>query len=446
MNADNDGHSDDSAMQSPVLTTRTVTQATTPVVGTIKARSSISSLTNDKDVDVDGKETPSMARRLSNEISTSESNSPIQQKKSISRAPSLQDMMNEAPKLEKTVQRVTPKKSVNDELETLDKLERKADGKNPPKSKNGKPRRYAKPPIWATKWVPSFKQQEQRVQGPVRHMDKGANHMSSITGVKPYHDTTRRITNWIYALIHSVPKEQREFLELEVKLGRLWHKQTDRRVHIPVTNECIIEESFILDCHYRSGMDKEHYERAKKFVTGLSKLHKDKFKTMKTDHIDRVYREASGGQIPRFYRLTTDKATGRLMANIEKKKLAHLHIHCPDLIFDYRLTMSIELPSNGNPERFENHTPETERFKKRQSVIHPATATRIDMTEVSQKSKSKTMGNVESLEMELEVDMPRLLAAFDNLEVDAFTFEELGETFMDNARIINRELIKPVPK
>lgn len=417
--------------------TSPVLNRTAPVVDVIRARSSISSLTNDTDVDVDGKETPSIARRFSQDTILSASNSPVIAKKTI-QPRVVADSAN------------PERRSATEELEKLEKLAKKTSDAQ----YNGKrkPKRYSKPPIWATKWVPKFREEQhhQQQQGPHSTGSVRAggdpNHISSITGVKPYSDITRRITNWIYAQIHAVPRDQREFLELEVKFGRLWHKQSDRRVHIPVTNECLVEENFVLDCQYQSQMDKEHFERAKKFITNLTKLHKDKFKTMKTDQVDRVYREASRGQIPRFYRLTTDKATGRLTANIEKKKLANLHIHCPDLIFDYRLTMSIELPSHENPDRFQNHTPETERFKKRTSLIHPQTATRIDMTEVVQKSKSSTQRNQDTLEMELEIDMPRLLAAFDNLENDAFTFEELSETFMDNARIINRELIKPAPK
>lgn len=449
-------------MKSPMTTTRTVGLTETPAknAGT-KTRHSISSLTNDTDVDVDGKETPSIARRQSY---TSGSNSPIVPKKTISRAPNLQDVMNEdkvnvaqdhkrktEPKDSNKIE--TPKKTVTDELTALDNIEKKIESQEVRKTKDGriKPRHYAQPPIWAQKWIPVSKRSERgndqhgsKSVGPVRHSD-GPDMKRSITGVKPYNDTTRRISNWIYAQISATPKEHREFLELEVKFGRLWHKQTDRRVLIPVTNECIVDDSYILDCSYRSGMDKEHYDRAKRFITGLSKIHADAFRTMKTDQVDSVYREASRGQLPKFYRLTTDRATGRLTANIEKKKLGNLHIHCPDLIFDYRLTMSIELPSTENPDRFENQTAETKRFKKRTSVIHPVTATRIDMTEVSTKGK-RSSDNTESLEMELEVDMPRLLQAFDNLENDAYTFEDLGETLMDNARILNRELIKPGPQ
>lgn len=469
-------------MASPALPSKTIpphSTEQTPGSSVIRARNSISSLTNDTDVDVDGTETPSIARRLSYDVTTSETNSPVIPKRTISRPPSLQNVINsmdeeeeehekkrnrelvdeaskkrkpsdegyvvELKKTKKDDELKKEAKSLSDELDALNKLEKK---ETTALTKDGKlkPRRYAEPPIWATKWVSTFKKKSTNSRSNVSASSDSADTLTSITGVKPYNDTTRRITNWVYAQILAVPKEQRHFLELEVKFGRLWHKQTDRRVHIPVTNECIVEDNFILDCQYRSGLDREHFDRAKKFVTGLSKLHKEKFRTFKTDQIDRVYREAYRGKIPRFYRLTTDKATSRLTANIEKKKLANLHIHCPDMIFDFRLTMSLELPSSENPERFENHTPETERHKKRTSIIHATTATRIDLTEVSQRVKGKSDEYAEFLEMELEVDMPKLLKAFDKLDQDAFTFEQLGETFMDNARVINRELIKPVPK
>lgn len=505
------------SIQSPVINKNAVLSPTqTPMThkpDEIKARSSIVSFMNDTDVDIDGKETPSIARRLSYEISASESNSPVVPKKTITRAPSLQDIINADQPVEfeepeynedgksasssatttattttkKTVKKEKTKKSsestdskptserkgktpnksetpaeefsspqappqrksqppknIDEEINRLENLEKnRSNGK---KSDPNKPTRYTKPPIWATKWVPSFKAQKARA-GRNRAVRTGkADTDVSFTDTKPYNDLTRKITNWVYAQIVTVPKEQRQFLELEVKFGRLWHKATDRRVLIPVTNECIIDDSYILDCFYRSGMEREHYDRVKKYITGLTRLHKEKFKTMRFDQVDTTYREGSNQQVPKFIRLTTDKSTGRVVANLEKKKLGSLFIHSPDLMFDYRLSMSLELPNHDNPERFANHIPENERQKKRTSFFHESTATRVDMTEVQSKSRGRHNDTSESLELELEVDMNQLLDAFEQLENDQFTFEELTETLLDNARLINRFLAKPVPK
>lgn len=479
-----------------------VTPASKPI-DIIRVRNSITSLTNDTDVDIDGKETPSIARRLSYEVSASESNSPVVPKKSIARQPSLQDVMNvdkpiefeepvyKEPEEEPTKQRVkaeikadstekpalksSPKitsprnnsskphsprsssaekngkattngqkkhPSIEDELGKLEVLEKKKQNGH-----RGKPKRYSKPPIWAQKWVPNFKEEQHVSHGQSRFQrsdESGKGHAVSITGVKPYNDITRRITNWVYAQIHNTPKELRQYLELETKFGRIWDKDTDRRVHLPVTTESILDDGFAsVQCTFKTGLDKDHYEKLKKFTVGLTKLHKDKFKTVKFDQIDRQYREAQRGQIPKFYRLTTDKSTGRIVENIEKKKLASLFIHNPDLIFDFRLTISLELPSSENPDRFIDVTPENERNKRRVSIFHDLTATRFDITDVMQRSKGKNTQEFESLEVELEIDMPKLLDSYEKLDVDSFTFEELSETFMDNARILNRELLKP---
>lgn len=479
-----------------------VTPASKPI-DLIRVRNSITSLTNDTDVDIDGKETPSIARRLSYEVSASESNSPVVPKKSIARQPSLQDVMNvdkpiefeepvykepEEPARQRTKEEVklnvseksglknspkikspnnynsskphSPRSSsvekngdtngannkkhptIEDELGKLEVIEKKKQNGH-----KGKPKRYTKPPIWATKWVPNFKEEQHVSHGQSRFErsgESGKGHDVSITGVKPYNDITRRITNWIYAQIHNTPKELRQYLELETKFGRIWDKDTDRRVHLPVTTESILDDGFSsVQCTFKTGLDKDHYERLKKFTVGLTKLHKDKFKTVKFDQIDRQYREAQRGQIPKFYRLTTDKSTGRIVENIEKKKLASLFIHNPDLIFDFRLTISLELPSSENPDRFIDVTPENERNKRRISIFHDSTSTRFDITDVLQRSKGKNTQEFESLEIELEIDMPKLLDSYEKLDVDSFTFEELSETFMDNARILNRELLKP---
>jgi polynucleotide 5'-triphosphatase len=131
------------------------------------------------------------------------------------------------------------------------------------------------------------------------------------------------------------------------------------------------------------------------------------------------------------------------MENIEKRKIDSLFVHTGDLKFDYRLSISLELVSNENPARFENKTPEVERYKNRTSIIHDKTSTRFDLTKVKQFSKvrnSNQTDDVEQLEAELEIDMPKLLHAFDNLDKDSFTFEDMSETLLDNARVLNRKL------
>ncbi len=486
-------------MNSPAVAAKYQQAGSNPVtpgnkpIDLIRARNSITSLTNDTDVDIDGKETPSIARRMSSEVSTSESNSPVIPRKSIPRQPSLQDVMNTdkpiefdeptykepksipkgdiGPKKEPTGLRSSPKidspnnkskphsprsssteapqqsngkrhSKIDSELRKLESLE-KSQKEN---GKKGKPRRYSKPPIWAQKWVPNFKEDSHVNHSSSRFQrsdDAPKSHAVSITGVKPYNDITRRITNWIYAQIHSTPKELRQYLELETKFGRIWDKETDRRLHIPVTTESILDDGYALNMTFKAGLDKDRYEKLKKFLVGLTKINKDKFKTVKFDHIDRQYREAQRDKMPKFYRLTTDKSTGRPVQNIEKRKLASLFIHNPDMVFDFRLTMSIELPSQENPERFQDVTPEIQRHKRRTSIFHDLTATRFDITDVLQSGKGKNSHEFESLEVELEVDMIKLIDAYEKLDVDSFTFEELSETFMDNARILNRELLKP---
>ncbi|CCH44430.1 mRNA-capping enzyme subunit beta [Wickerhamomyces ciferrii] len=506
-------------MNSPVLPSKLPPQGSNPVtpgskpIDLIKARSSITSLTNEKDVDVDGKETPSIARRLSYEVSTSESSSPALPKKTIPRQPSLQDVMNTdkpiefeepqykepeeekqqniqsnsqnsqklesspkvlSPKSAKKEKPSSPKRSpsrspttkrkqtaskpqsprnsgniqnnnhhhhpatIDDELSKLKSIE-----KQKPKVK-GKPRRYEQPPIWARKWKHLAEEQPgDYTEGNGQSSRNTFNKAVSITGVKPYNDITRRITNWIYAQIHSTPKELRQYLELETKFGRIWDKTTDRRVQLPVTTESILDDGFALQCTFKTGVDKDHFERLKKFLINLTKLHKDNFKTVKFDQIDRQYREAQRNQMPKFYRLTTDKSTQRIVQNIEKRKLASLFIHNPDQIFDFRLTMSIELPSNENPARFQDVTPESERSKRRTSIFHDLTASRFDITDVQQRLKGRNQQEQESLELEIEIDIKKLVSSYEKLETDSFTFEDMSETFMDNARILNRELLKP---
>lgn len=452
----NTSNSSINTMQSPVLNAKPITQVQrTPSsnsISAIKERNSIISLTNDTDVDIDGKETPSIIRRLSYDLS--ENNSPVLPKKTISKSNLINDLatseiketveIKESKDLKKDAKkeqkkRITTKKEKEEKTPVKEEVDF-----SKPRSKSiikNKPKRYSKPPIWASKWRTS-KTREFSNNGEVS--EQATSRFRSINDVKPYNDLTRRISNWLYSRIEGVPQEQRRFLELEVRFGQVWDRKIDKRIHLPVLNESILDKDFITNnCTFKSGLELKSYNEINKTLQDLIKKSPKSFKTLISDQVDKQFREASKDQVPRTFRISYDRKTNRVMENIEKKRLDSIFVHTGDLKYDYRLSLSLEIISNENPERFENKTPEVERQKHRTSIIHDKSSTRFDLTRVEQFSKvrnSNRTEDVEKLEVELEIDMPKLISAFDNLDKDSFSFEDLSETLMDNARILNRRL------
>lgn len=312
-----------------------------------------------------------------------------------------------------------------------------------------KPKRHASVPVWAQKWVPVAQAQAQQgpgapgaAPGPAAPPGAAPAQAGAVTinGTRrPYLDISRQISNWIYTQLSAIPPQQRQFLEIEVKFGTIKDKHTDKRINLPVNNECIIEEGFALNTTFGAGVSKQHFDALHKLLATKVKLSSAEFKSVKFDQIDKQFREGSRDQLPKFFRITTDKSTGRIVHNISKKKLSSLLIFNPNLVYDLRITIALELPSDKDPARFANSVCESERHKLRHSISHQPSYTQFDLTQVQQKvsqqNRFKTL-----FECELEVDTRQLLAAFDNLQHDDTSFEQIHETVLDNARILNRSL------
>ncbi|KAH3685412.1 hypothetical protein WICPIJ_003616 [Wickerhamomyces pijperi] len=453
-------------------------------------RPSITSITNDNDVDVNGNKTPSMARKMShhsldNAMSDNEAPPPVR------RQPSLADMLGsmgnasedeiEEPKYEDEHEdpkpiTVTDKKdeeSKEDKAEPIPEAskpettdlkrpletdtttpEESSEPKRQQTQTTNKPKKYDQPPIWAQKWV-SKTAKIRRFQSNIpanatavaSQKDPNVSSLGglySIKGVRPYNDIARRISQWIYVNLNNTRQEDREHLELEIKLGRIIDPRTTKRINIPVVSECVLSEDFSVGSRFEAGLEEHEWKKLKKYISDMMALDKKKFKSLQSDTVDQQFRDATPGHLPRKFRVSRDSKTSRVMEVIEKKRIASLFVHCPDLACDFRLSLSLESPFPRDfADKFQDKSAENERAKKRLSIDHELTNTRFDITEVVQKEKNGKQ--VKLFEFELEVHMKVLLAAFDALNQDNdnnMPFQEVPDILMDNARILNRYLSK----
>lgn len=133
-------------------------------------------------------------------------------------------------------------------------------------------------------------------------------------------------------------------------------------------------------------------------------------------------------------RRTTDNNTGALKAQIIKSRIADLDIYNPSADFDYRLSISIESPWEGESHWLSEMTDGgRDRNKDRMSYRHMAY--QIDLTQVSYTNSSQL-----EHELEVEISTEQIRLELENLRANRPSkYEDLVRGFIDNVRILCRK-------
>ncbi|GMF99163.1 unnamed protein product [[Candida] boidinii] len=103
------------------------------------------------------------------------------------------------------------------------------------------------------------------------------------------------------------------------------------------------------------------------------------------------------------------------MSSIQKQKIADLIIYLPNSLFDLRLTMALELPIDLTKIRETHNNP----------------------NQPQQVSKRRPEPKYE---LELEINTKELLNSIESLSDDPLYFIDLVQSFLDNGRILARQL------
>ncbi|KAI0463678.1 hypothetical protein LJB42_002682 [Komagataella kurtzmanii] len=375
----------------------------------LKSRNSVLDLCNPKDVDISSSSTPDLSRRVSET-----SNGEI----------------------------TVAKPKVTDATQNAN-----SDTSN--YTKKSKPKRYKVKPVWARDFVPKVNlkvQNERRTQdnhskafsnlvnnGPTTSSSR----FSTFTGVIPYDDLTRSVTTWLYANLNSLSEKHpnlEDILELEIKVGEVVSKATDKRIQLPVITETTLNNIFFLqECYFSINLEPVDHQSVEDFFKQL--LKESKVTALRTDTIDRFFSHTGARGKKTRLRVTQDTTTKRGDIVIEKDKKSSLVIHLPKCRYDLKLTIALELPQNIPKDEL---IPEGSfsRRKHRTSYIHKPSATQVDLTKVYEGNSKQ-----ENFEMELEIDSKQLLDVFKGIGGNN-DYESLIGTFLDNAKILMRELSK----
>lgn len=306
------------------------------------------------------------------------------------------------------------------------------------KPKKSKPKRYDTPPIWAQSWKEFNKKFKQTVKLTT---SSGLNNSSSnsekarmfptITGVVPFEDLTRKITEWIYGNIAQLEGEDRKNVEIELKLGTICEKSTEQRLQLPVVTETAIRSDYGRSTtFFQAYMNDEQFTNANSVLDDLAKNNSLSRTMSKTR--DTVF---SSGKGPGKTRVTFNEQTQET-TRIIKTRVADLMIFSPGDLLDIRISISTETPTG--PSSIENQQPSTVRHKNRQSYSN--NTGQIDLTSVVTGNSNKA-----TKELEIELDSEKLLGFYGDylsgIDPEGMDkFEELIRVGIDNTRIISRKI------
>jgi hypothetical protein len=136
-----------------------------------------------------------------------------------------------------------------------------------------KPKRYDIPPIWATSWKKAYaKNNTSKVNGSLGRRAPAtlSGLPTSITNVTPYEDLTRKITEWLFSNILELGDEK-QYIEVEFKFGKICTKSNDQRLTLPVITETVLRPDYTrAETFFQAALSDEQFGRANTFLDELS--------------------------------------------------------------------------------------------------------------------------------------------------------------------------------
>lgn len=256
-------------------------------------------------------------------------------------------------------------------------------------------------------------------------------------------------------------------IEIEAKLGHIIDRNMNHRLRLPVRTETILDtQDPGLKVQFRSSMTDMQHRHFNQFLNQiymdskrgaldpepsrvpLEYLHTrecDSFYELPPDQYDILPRTIRETRNPRHsvrVRATTDQKTGKVIKKIIKTRIADLNVYSPLTAFDWRISVNMEMPYNGDLERLTPaggggaNSSDGDRNKDRMSYRH--IIYQVDLTQVTDKHGKKEH------ELEVEVDGEEIRKQGMLLrEKRPNSYEQLIKGFVDNVRVLIRAVPPP---
>ncbi|WVF70428.1 hypothetical protein IAT40_005218 [Kwoniella sp. CBS 6097] len=264
----------------------------------------------------------------------------------------------------------------------------------------------------------------------------------SIFNISPRNPFTAVVGDFIMAHASGLDN-----VEIEIKLGTLMTPtdpsgmQQPRRVRMPAQSEMIVPPDYPLG-PFQSTMHPHQYRVLNNLlnsaVQGSQQLPRSEGRVQfsRSKLNDSFY--GLGGNRGGKVRVSRDRETGRVVEGgvIKKKRIADLNVYCPNMPFDWRISVNVEEPYD-----MPTGAPSMTRDKDRACYRHQVC--QVDLTHVMSKPlDDPNARSTSSFEIEIEIiDVPTLIREG---QAGSDRFDEILQNVLDTARMLIKNC-EPAP-
>ncbi|KAI4200404.1 MAG: hypothetical protein LQ350_003942 [Teloschistes chrysophthalmus] len=244
----------------------------------------------------------------------------------------------------------------------------------------------------------------------------------SITNVIPAEELSKAISDYLFTTVVTMNGVQfgpaggtashGAMVEVEAKIGQIIDKNTNDRIRIPVSTECVLDRNDPnLRTVFRSSMTETQHRRLNGFLNQalkdsqppppgesprkprvpLSYVHTretDTFYDLSDKSISSlppsVQQYLDRRNRPKL-RITTDQKTGKEIAKIVKVRISDIEIYSPQTPFDWRVSVSLEVNYDGDVRDLVESTEGKDRRRpdrNKDRVSYKHSHYQIDLTQV----------------------------------------------------------------
>ncbi|KAL8765801.1 MAG: hypothetical protein Q9194_006459 [Teloschistes cf. exilis] len=299
----------------------------------------------------------------------------------------------------------------------------------------------------------------------------------SITNVIPAEELSKAISDYLFTTVVNMNGVQfgpaggtashGAMVEVEAKIGQIIDKNTNDRIRIPVSTECMLSRNDPnLRTAFRSSMTETQHRRLNGFLNQalkdsqpqppgessrkprvpLSYVHTretDTFYDLSDKSISSlppsVQQYLDRRNRPKL-RITTDQKTGKEIAKIVKVRISDIEIYSPQTVFDWRVSVSLEVNYDGDVRDLVESTEGKDRRRpdrNKDRVSYKHSHYQIDLTQVKPADTNSKTEKEHELEVELSSQAIReqgLLA----MQGQENKYLDLIKGFVDNVRTLAR--------
>ncbi|BGO96114.1 hypothetical protein NBRC10512_002946 [Rhodotorula toruloides] len=258
----------------------------------------------------------------------------------------------------------------------------------------------------------------------------------SIFNVEPIDEFTREVADWLWGFCAQLDWDT---VEIEAKIGLLVDRNGGMRVNLPVPIETILTDDSGL--RFESNMTVNQHKAFNQLLNSRveESAHPSyAFAPVRYSHtreLDTFHEiPAMQGQPKRKVRVTRDqKDKSKPPIAVEKVRVADMNIFSPKRLFDWRVSVSLEMPA-PIPDTPPTHS----RYKDRISYSHQLF--QVDLTQVTVPSSPKP---THELEIEFKRARGLLEEAAKEQRGEENKYLEMVQVLLNNIRMLIRNASNP---